>query len=235
MRPDEIGRGYDAITHLWLEPRMQTVGIPQLERALQFVTGRRDALDVGCGCSGRFIDRLSAEGFRVEGVDVSQNMIALARQRHPEAVLHHADICRWRLPREYDVIVAWDSIWHVPLEQQEPVTLKLCEGLAPNGVWMFTMGGLDEPGEKTDACMGPPMYYSTLGIPRTLELLAQCGCVCRHLEYDQHPSPHAYVIAQKLAHRAATPTPGRSLERSPQPGKSHALTVPPQAVRWAAM
>ncbi len=59
------------------------------------------------------------------------------------------------------------------------------------------MGGMDEPGEVQDAHMGVPMYTATLGIPQTLKLLAEFGCVCRHLEYDQFPQLHAYVIAQK--------------------------------------
>jgi RimJ/RimL family protein N-acetyltransferase len=46
--------------------------------------------------------------------------------------------------------------------------------------------------------MGPPMYHATLGIPKTLQVLAEAGCVCRHLEYDQHPELHVYVVAQKL-------------------------------------
>jgi len=30
-----------------------------------------------------------------------------------------------------------------------------------------------------------------------LEVIARAGCVCRHLEYDQHPEPHLYLIVQK--------------------------------------
>jgi RimJ/RimL family protein N-acetyltransferase len=49
------------------------------------------------------------------------------------------------------------------------------------------------------------MYHATLGIPRTLEVLAEAGCVCRHLEYDQYPEGHVYLVAQKpeQAHRTA--------------------------------
>lgn len=43
----------------------------------------------------------------------------------------------------------------------------------------------------------PLMYYATLGIPHTLAVLAEAGCVCRHLEYDQLPEPHVYLIAQQ--------------------------------------
>ena len=71
------------------------------------------------------------------------------------------------------------------------------QGLTPGGILIFTTGGLDEPTEKVDSSMGPPVYYSVLGIPQTLRLIDECGCVCRHLEYDQYPESHLYVIVQK--------------------------------------
>jgi hypothetical protein len=45
--------------------------------------------------------------------------------------------------------------------------------------------------------MGPTLYYSTLGIPETVRIIDEAGCICRHLEYDQHPEPHVFVIAQR--------------------------------------
>lgn len=199
MSPKETGRSYDAIAHRWQSPQLQSNGIPQLERALQFVKARQLALDVGCGSSGRFIELLLKHGFVVEGLDVSEKMLELAREIHPKVVFHHADIGTWDLPRRYDFIVAWDSLWHLPLDAQEPVLRKLCQGLAPEGVLVFTFGGIDEPNAHSNAAMGPELSYSTLGIPKTLELLTSCGCLCRHLEYDQYPEAHVYVIVQKLA------------------------------------
>jgi RimJ/RimL family protein N-acetyltransferase len=125
-------------------------------------------------------------------------MIALARDRHPEARLFHADICLWELPRSYDLIVAWDSTWHVPLARQEAVLTKLCRGLLAGGMLVCTTVGTDAPSEIQNSCMGPPMYHATLGIPKTLQVLADSGCVCRHLEYDQHPESHVYIVAQTL-------------------------------------
>lgn len=198
MTPEEIGRSYDEIAHRWRDDaHIQTNGLAPFERALRFARGRRRALDAGCGCSGRFLDRLLAAGFLCEGVDVSARMIALARERHPNVAFHHADIVRWPLPHGYDFIVAWDSIWHVRLAEQEPLLRKLCASLEPGGVLIFTAGGLDGPDERSDAAMGPPVHYSALGIPRTLALLTESGCVCRHLEFDQYPESHLYVIAQK--------------------------------------
>ncbi len=197
MRPSEIAESYDSIAHRWLEPHLETNGIRQHEHALKFRAGGGVALDVGSGCSGRFIRLLADRGYEVEGLDVSAQMIALAKARHPGVEFHHADVCEWTPTRPYDFITAWDSIWHVPLDRCGGVLRKLCDALAPGGVMIWTTGGLDGPEEKRDSNMGPPVYYSTLGIPETLRTLAEAGCVCRHLEYDQLPEKHVFIVAQK--------------------------------------
>jgi SAM-dependent methyltransferase len=199
MTPDEVANSYDALADRWSSDAFsRSNGIAQHERAVAFLDQKRHALDVGCGGSGRIIDLMIRHGFTAEGVDLSVRMIELARQRHPEVTFHHADICEWRLPRRYDLISAWDSIWHLPLAVQEPVLKKLLAALTHGGVCIFTTGGLDTPGEKTDAAMGQPMYYSVLGIPATLQIIAASGCICRHLEYDQYPELHLYLIAQRI-------------------------------------
>ncbi len=199
MTPDEIAKSYDQIADQWSSDEFpRTNGIQQHERAIAFVREKKNALDIGCGSSGRIIDLLLAHGFDAEGLDISQRMIELARNRHPETVFHHADISTWEFPQQYDLISAWDSIWHLPLADQERVLSKILSGLNKGGVCIFTTGGLDAPEEKTDSAMGPPMYYSVLGIPKTLQLIADNQCVCRHLEYDQHPELHLYVIAQRI-------------------------------------
>lgn len=198
MNPIKIAAGYDQLAERWASDSFpKGNGIAQHERAVAFVNQKRRALDVGCGSSGRFIDLLLSNGFNVEGVDISQKMLSLAEAKHPNIVFHHADICEWVIPGKYDFISAWDSIWHVPLSQQKQVMTKLADALEPGGVFIFTTGGLDKPDEKTDSFMGPEMYYSTLGIPELLLLVSEMGCICRHLEYDQYPELHVYLIVQK--------------------------------------
>ena len=206
MTPNETGQAYNGLTHLWQSEKFnRTNGIAQHERAIAFTRQQRTALDVGCGCSGRFIDLLQRKGFVIEGVDISDEMIRLARQRHPQIRFHHQDICDWVLPQSYDFITAWDSIWHVPLEQQEALLTKLFNGLNPGGVCIFSCAGTDTPDENTDSFMGPEVYYATLGIPGFLKVIDASGCICRHLEFDQHPELHAFFIVQKPEKTASTP------------------------------
>jgi SAM-dependent methyltransferase len=197
MDPDTLGREYDKKAAQWQEPFLQTNGLTQFEKAIRFTKNRGPALDIGCGSSGRFIDLLRKHGFAPEGLDVSEKMIALARQQHPQIPFYHADISKWSFPKKYDFISAWDSTWHLPLLLQEPVLQKICDGLADDGVFIFTTGGLDEPHEKSDSTMGIDVWFGILGIPKTLQLLDCFACVCRHLEYDQYPERHLYIIAQK--------------------------------------
>lgn len=105
------------------------------------------------------------------------------------------------MPKRYDFISAWDSIWHAPLAEHEGILQKLCGGLKPGGVLIFTSGGLDAPEGRTNELMGQPVYHATLGLPRLLELVAGAEYACRHLEYDQYPELHVYLIMQKSGER----------------------------------
>ena len=198
MEPWQVAESYNRIASRWTSPDFdRSNGIHPLRRAIEFTARRGVALDVGCGSSGRFFDLLHAQGFATEGLDISPEMLRLARETHPQVTLYQANICDWVAPRSYDLISAWDSIWHVPLVQQSSVLLKLCAALAPGGVIIFTAGGVERSDERRDAHMGVPMYTATLGVPRLCSLLAEGGCGLRHFEYDQHPQAHVYFIAQR--------------------------------------
>ncbi|VXC03945.1 class I SAM-dependent methyltransferase [Massilia sp. 9I] len=196
----DTAAAYDQLAERWLDADFDPLnGIKQHERALAFLgDGARGwALNVGCGCNTRFNPLLRAHGLEIEGIDVSSRMLALAQAADPGVTLHHADICAWQPPRSYRFITAWDSMWHVRLEEQRPLMLKLMGMLDAGGVMVFSAGGLDAPHEHDDATMGPLVHYSTLGIPALLALVAEGGCVCRHLEFDQYPQKHVYLIVQR--------------------------------------
>lgn len=198
MKPAEVAQSYDAIASRWAGDEVdRDNGVSVHLRALQFLARTGRALDVGCGSSGRFIDLLLQQGFAVEGLDLSSEMLRLARERHPQVVFHHADVCAWQPQGEYDFISAWDSVWHVPLVDQKAVWSKLMRALAPGGVLLLTTGGVDEPGDIQNDAMGVPMYHAAPGIPALTQLIDTCFCVIRHLEYDQWPEKHLVVVAQK--------------------------------------
>lgn len=198
MKPTEIGKAYNQITHLWESNDFDiNNGIEQHKRAVTFAKGRGHALDIGCGCTGRFIELLLDEGFSPAGIDVSADMLDIARQRHPNINFVQADICEYSLDEKYDFITAWDSIWHIPLAEQRNVLTKIVASLNVGGVFILSFGGTTKEGSHTDSFMGPEVYYSSLGTNSFLQLFIELGCVIRHLEFDQHPELHAYLIVEK--------------------------------------
>ena len=198
MDPKQTGENYDHLASWWLE-QMQgsTYGVSALERALKFIKEPEKALDVGCGCEGRFLKILSARGFKCTGLDISSEMIALAAKRLPAIEFVVGDICSWQLPEKYQFISAWDSTFHLPLENQEPVLSKLCEGLKTQGVILFTCGGSEAPGIISGEFGGRTFDYSSLGVPQFVKLLWRFGCSVKYLDYDQYPEKHVTIIATK--------------------------------------
>ena len=203
METKETAAAYDALAAHWNDDQFNREnGIAQHLRAIRFCQSKDKAIDIGCGSSGRIIDLLLEAGFCVEGLDISAEMIRLARLRHPAVAFHQADILDFELTSSYSFISAWDSVWHVPLDRQEQMLRKLCAGLKQGGVLITSSGGIDQPDEATNPFMGRPLYHSALGIPKVLEVISSAGCVCRHLEYDQpegdDPGRHLYLIVQKM-------------------------------------
>jgi SAM-dependent methyltransferase len=196
MNPATIGARYDAIAHLWQRDTPDTYGIAALERALRFCTRSGVALDVGCGSQGRFLDRLRTHGFRTEGLDISPVMITLAKERSPDTLFHTADICEWEPAGAYDFISAWDSTFHLPLASQAPVLAKLGRALRHQGVLLFTCGG-GPAGEIVGTFHGQEFGYSTLGVNEFVLVLETAGLECVHVEYDQPPEKHVYIVAVK--------------------------------------
>jgi SAM-dependent methyltransferase len=106
------------------------------------VPDARDLLDVGCG-TGRHLEHLRAR-LRVEGLDASQQMLAVARRRLPGVPLHSGTLVRFDLGRRFDVVTClFGSIGYskTPLSLQRAVTC-MARHVRPGGLlivepWIF--------------------------------------------------------------------------------------------------
>ena len=149
MDPLVLGKKYDKITQWWHDRHVDSdYGVKQLKKVLGFSPKAGSALDVGCGAGGRFVRILQERGYGVLGIDVSAEMIRLARQNHPDEEFQVQDIGNRETKQRFEFIVAWDSIFHLPLALQEPVVGKLCNLLSEGGVLIYTFA--DTCGEHGD-------------------------------------------------------------------------------------
>jgi ubiquinone/menaquinone biosynthesis C-methylase UbiE len=90
-------------------------------------------LDAGCG-AGRMSRYLADRRCRVEGVDLSSNMIAMARRDHPDLVFTPASLTD--LPfhdDEFGGVLLWYSIIHTPPAGQARIFAEVSRVLRPGG------------------------------------------------------------------------------------------------------
>jgi ubiquinone/menaquinone biosynthesis C-methylase UbiE len=112
-------------------------------------TNCRNALDIGCG-QGAFAKRLAEHFDRVQALDLSPEMIRLARERSthfPNIEFRIADVCD--LPfasASFDCIATIATLHHLPYAE---ILLKMKEALKPGGVLLVL--DLFEPARVSDS------------------------------------------------------------------------------------
>jgi ubiquinone/menaquinone biosynthesis C-methylase UbiE len=93
-------------------------------------------LEIGCG-TGQFSRLLAARAERVLALDLSPQMIRLARERsrlYPNIDFVTADVLTSQLPdNQFDCIATLTTIHHLPIE---PILRKIREALKPGGVFV---------------------------------------------------------------------------------------------------
>ena len=98
-----------------------------------FLKAGDTVLDVGCG-GGAKARYLAKKGFKVFGIDFSENMIEIARREVPEAefaVMDMKDLSRFG--REFDGVFAQASLLHITKKEVHSVFREFLSHLKPNG------------------------------------------------------------------------------------------------------
>ena len=91
-------------------------------------------LDVACGTGAHLVH--FAREYRVEGIDLSEEQLAVARTRLPGAELHQGDMTTFDLGKTFDAVTCmFSSIGYVgTLEGLDAAVGRMAAHLAPGGV-----------------------------------------------------------------------------------------------------
>ena len=94
----------------------------------------RTLLDVACG-TGKHLELLR-ERFDVEGVDVDEEILAVARERLPGVSLHSGDMRRFDLGRSFDAVTCLFSsvAYMTSVDDLRRAAANLASHVAPGGV-----------------------------------------------------------------------------------------------------
>lgn len=114
----------------------------QFRKFITYIPKNARVLDVGCawGIHLPLFLGIGSE-LQYEGMDISKNMISIAKKRWPNQKFYLADITKKKtLPKKkYDAIWAAGILMHVPANEWPELFLNLGSLLKPNGVMYFTI------------------------------------------------------------------------------------------------
>lgn len=118
----------------------------------KFVPNARSVLETACG-TGSILLGLKNKGFDVWGIDSSEMMISVAKEKVPSAKLFVQDMRNISLDITFDVIICvFDSINHLlKFKDWEKAFVSWKKHLNPGGIIIFDMNTI----KKLDKLCGP--------------------------------------------------------------------------------
>lgn len=116
-----------------------------LKQMTWLATNNKKILDLGCG-TGRLACELAKRGFQVTGLDISEEMLAMAadrmeREKVPQFPLVQQDMCEMELHQTYGIIYSFcDSLNYLLDEDELTQTFsRVAEHLEHGGLFLFDM------------------------------------------------------------------------------------------------
>ena len=183
-------RAFDAIRSKHLFER------PWLDRFAGGLAAGASVLDIGCGSGEPMAADLIRRGLAVTGVDSSETLIGLCRERFPSADWHVADMRGLALGRTFDALLAWHSFFHLTPNEQRAMFPLFAAHAADGAMLMFTSGPAE--GVAMGTFEGEPLYHASLDPEEYRRLLRENGfAVVDHVADDPDCGGATIWLARK--------------------------------------
>ena len=166
-----------------------------LDRFLRHVRPSGVVLDIGCGMAEPIARYVLEASFRVVGVDSSRSMIEMCRARFPDSEWIVADMRELRLERRFDGLLAWDSFFHLHMDDQRQMFPRFAAHALPGAPLMFTSG--PSHGEAIGSYRGESLYHGSLDPSEYERLLLGNGfSVLAHVSNDPECGEHTVWLTR---------------------------------------
>ena len=104
---------------------------PYVDKFLNYLEGKK-VLDIGCGV-GNLTKYIMDKGFNVEGIDLSKEMLNIAKQKYSDIKFYEMNMKEITLRKKYDGIMLAYSLFHLTKKEVIEVLPKYYDLLNSNG------------------------------------------------------------------------------------------------------
>ena len=103
----------------------------------RYLVGASDILDLGCG-PGNSAKLLCEQNpaYHINGIDLSEDMIALAKMNVPAGAFQQGDIRQFNFDRTFDAVIASFCIVHLQYDETEKLIVNISDHLK-NGGYLY--------------------------------------------------------------------------------------------------
>jgi len=184
IRTGEIRDAYNLIADEYERVRDQTSSVAPLKMLNARLAPDSRILDIGCG-TGLPVSRwLVDQGHRVNGLDISEKMLALARKNVPEADFCVADLALLK-PRQFtvDAVTCIFTLFHVRRDLHAEIFGTIRTFLNGRGLFLISTGKVAWEGKEE--FLGSTMVWSHFGVETYRSIISASGFEI--LDEREHP------------------------------------------------
>lgn len=196
-KKNKVFESYNIIADWFAENRYQgLLEKSYLDKIIEILGKGSSILDLGCGTGMPMMSYLLSQGMKVSGVDASHRMLEIAKNNLPFADFQQADMRELSLDKKFDAIIAWDSFFHLPSDDQPAMFDVFKKHLNSGGILMFTSG--KELGEVWGMNGGENLFHASLDKEQYKSLLETHGFHILEYKEDDPDCGNATVWMAQL-------------------------------------
>lgn len=190
---NKVYKVYDQISEWFDKNRSKELIMEKhyLDLITQHIPKGSSILDVGCGTGDPLGKYFLQQGYDYTGVDASHKMIEQCQKAFPQGRWLLKDMRYLELEQRFNLVIAWHSFFHLPLEDHAPTLTRLANYTKPKGLLVFTSG--PEHGEVWSINGGYDLYHASLSIGEYQDILAQNGFEVLELKIEDPDCGEATV------------------------------------------
>lgn len=178
---------------------------PYIDKFLDLLPLNSKILEVGCG-PGQFVKYLIEKGYKTEGIDLSEKMIEIAKEKVPQGKFQVMDMRKLDFDNEsFDGLLVPYSLIHIPSEEIN-LTLKEFARVLKSGGHILLIAQRGEADKLVEEPLkvSEVMFVNFFTKDRLSKFITDAGFEVEYLEEKESQDPKSitdrviYAIVKKL-------------------------------------